>query len=84
MGINPKSQVVRRGKKRWEKVVHTAEMIPYEMEKRWPGDTTGGRRTGPAVSDHHPGMGAFLPYGPPFFTFLDRAGPPEILGSSPP
>ena len=24
------------------------------MEKEWPGETTGGRRTGPAVSDRHP------------------------------
>ena len=51
VAINPKSQVVRRGKK---KVVHTAEMLSYEVGKRWPGETTGGRRTGPVVSDRHP------------------------------
>ena len=33
VAINPKSQVVRRGKKRWENVVHTAKMLPYEVEK---------------------------------------------------
>ena len=54
MAINPKSQVVRRGPKRLKQVVHTAKMLPYEVEKRWPGETTGGRRTGPAVSDRHP------------------------------
>ena len=42
------------GKKRWKKVVRTAKMLPYEVEKRWPSETTGGRRTGPAVSDRHP------------------------------
>ena len=31
-------------------------MLPYEVEKRWPGETTGGRRTGPAVSDRHPAL----------------------------
>ena len=57
MAINPKSQVVRRGKKRWKKAGHTAKMLPYEVGKRWPGETTGGRRTGPVVSDHHPEAG---------------------------
>ena len=56
MAINPKSHVVRRGKKMWKNVVHTAKMLPYEVEKRWPGETTGGRRTGPVVSDRHPGV----------------------------
>ena len=54
VAINPKSQVVRRSNKRWKKAVHTADMLPYEVEKRWPGETTGGRRTGPVVSDRHP------------------------------
>ena len=54
VAINPKSQVVRRGKKRWKKVVHTAKMLPYEVGTMWPGETTGGRRTGPVVSERHP------------------------------
>ena len=56
VAINPKSQVVRRGKKSWKTVVHTAKMLPYEVEKMWPGETTGGRRTGPVVSDRHPAI----------------------------
>ena len=35
-------------------MVHTAKTLPYEVEKRRPGKTTGGRRTGLAVSDRHP------------------------------
>ena len=44
VAINPKSQVVRHGPKRWKKVVRTAKRLSYEVEKRWPGETTGGRR----------------------------------------
>ena len=36
VAINPKSQVVRRAPKRWKKVVHTAKMLPYEVEKGGP------------------------------------------------
>ena len=44
VAINPKSQVVRRGEKRWKKVLHTAKRLPYEVGKRWPGEATGGLR----------------------------------------
>ena len=30
--------------------------LPYEAEKRWGGEAAGGRRTGPVVSDGHPGV----------------------------
>ena len=45
------SGAVQKGGKRRairQKCSHT------RWEKRWPGETTGGRRTGPAVSDRHP------------------------------
>ena len=61
VAIIPKSQVVRRGKNRWEKVVHTAKMFPYEVERSWPGETRGGRRSGAAVSDGHPALPGWLP-----------------------
>ena len=28
--------------------------LKYEVGERWPGESTGGRRIGPAVSDRHP------------------------------
>jgi hypothetical protein len=56
VAMNRKSEVVRGGGKRWKQVVHTAKLLPYEVEKRWAGEGTGGRRNGPVVSDGHPGV----------------------------
>ena len=57
--LDPKSTQdqpkIAGGPARSKTAVHTAKMLPYEVEKRWPGETTGGRRTGPVVSDGHPG-----------------------------
>jgi hypothetical protein len=57
LAMNPKSRVVRRGEKRWKRWSIRQKRSHTRWKKGGPGETTGGRRTGPAVSDRHPVYG---------------------------